>query len=267
LDAIFTRSGTAPTVASSQTQRINQGVNTNSDFFAMSTKAITSVVNELIQWNVTTGEDYAQALVSIKPDDGLTMKSVTQGSDDSEEIVSSTVNDNTSSDLEVTLDAAAQLVGVRFQSLDIPQGATITSCVIRFVVDEDQSGANDVDIYGEDTDDAATFANTNANISGRTLTTATVNWDLGTTVGSVTNDVATTPDLSSILQEIVDRGGWTNNNDVVFIFKDGSVTNRRTFESYEGEPENSPHLFFSYTEAGGAVIKDVIGLGMIPHPR
>ena len=70
-------------------------------------------------------------------------------------------------------------VGMRFTGLNIPQGATITSAKIQFVVDETPSGTSTpltVTFRGDDTDSALTFTSTSGDISNRTLTTASVGW-------------------------------------------------------------------------------------------
>ena len=61
-----------------------------------------------------------------------------------------------------------------------------------------------------------------------------------------------TPDLTSIVQEIVDRGGWSSGNDMVFII---TGSGERTAESHNGEPANAPILrieFAGLTPAPGA---------------
>ena len=98
---------------------------------------------------------------------------VSQGSDDAEE--QSTMNLN-SSDLELVEEGGTQqIVGIRFQNVTIPQGSTINTADIDFIVDEDDSGATNLTIAGEDEDDTVTFSTAN-NISDRTRTSATVAW-------------------------------------------------------------------------------------------
>lgn len=70
-----------------------------------------------------------------------------------------------------------QIVGMRFQAVLIPQGATILSAVLEFETDETDTGATSLTIQGEDIDDAPTFTGGNSNISNRTLTTASVAWN------------------------------------------------------------------------------------------
>ena len=105
---------------------------------------------------------------------------VAQSSDDAEESAGGGMS-LTSSDLELVDDGSDQTVGIRFQNVAIPQGATITSAYLEFTIDESQSEATSLTIYGEDLDDPPTFATNARNISNRTQTTASVAWNNGTT--------------------------------------------------------------------------------------
>jgi hypothetical protein len=53
-----------------------------------------------------------------------------------------------------------------------------------------------------------------------------------------------TPDLSTVIQEIVNRSGWQNGNSAVLIFTDvsSSTSKKRTSESYESMPNYAPIL-------------------------
>ncbi|MCB0562611.1 MAG: hypothetical protein KDD09_26850, partial [Phaeodactylibacter sp.] len=83
---------------------------------------------------------------------------IDSSSDDAEQDVASGGTDLTSSDLELCTDGLIQLVGLRFNNLNIPQGAFITSAYIQFEVDEtNNDDPCNVTIYGQAADDAPTF--------------------------------------------------------------------------------------------------------------
>ncbi|MEE9423975.1 MAG: SBBP repeat-containing protein [Methylococcales bacterium] len=85
---------------------------------------------------------------------------VAASSDDAEENTSTGKIDRGSSDLElVDQGRNNQLVGIRFNGLNIPQGATITNASIQFQADETHSGVTTLLIKGEATDNALTFTN------------------------------------------------------------------------------------------------------------
>ncbi|MCK0147291.1 GEVED domain-containing protein [Arenibacter sp. F26102] len=167
---------------------------------------------------------------------------VAQGNDDAEEQVSNGNMDLGSSDLELTSDGGTnQYVGIRFQNINIPQGTTILSASIQFTTDETDTGSTSVTIRGEDTNNASIFSNSNYNISSRTLTSASVSWNSIPSWNSVGQAGANqrTPDLTAIVQEIVNRGGWVNGNAMAFVI---NGSGERTAEAYNGDSSKSPVL-------------------------
>jgi len=188
---------------------------------------------------------------------------VSSSSDDAEERISNGNMDLTSSDLELITDGSRdQEVGMRFQNITIPQGATITNGYIQFTADETNSGQTDLRFYGEDADNTSTFTSTSGNITSRTKTTASVDWNSipsWTSVGDAGTDQQT-PNLSSIIQEIVGRAGWSSGNSMVVIV-DG--TGERTAESYNGVPGSAPLLAANHSSyalvLNGGTIKDANG--------
>lgn len=172
-------------------------------------------------------------------------KRVTAGIDDVEQNASGSMYVN-SSDLELVTDGTnVQTVGIRFTWVNIPQGAVITNAYIQFQADEVSTVATSLVIRGEDADTAAAFTTANSNVSSRASTDATVHWTPAawSTVGAAGLDQRT-PDLSGIVQEIVDRGGWSALNNMVFVVT-GSGT--RTAESFEGTGAGAPLLHVDYT--------------------
>jgi hypothetical protein len=199
---------------------------------------------------------------------------VASSSDDAEQHGDNSVDIN-SSDLELVNDGSRgdQIVGMRFNGVDIPQGAAITSAYIQFTVDETDAGSISLTIRGEDTDNALTFSETDNNISARSKTSASVSWspaDWGT-VGEA-GSAQRTPDIKSVIQEIVDRNGWDSGNSLAIIISGSGV---RTAESYDGSASSAPKLFvdFSYSssketvgEEPAAVIPEEYSLANYPNP-
>ena len=174
--------------------------------------------------------------------------------DDAEEEVSTGNMYRNSSDLELIADGSTdQLVGLRFRNLQIPQGTLIVSAVLEFETDETNSGSTSVTIEGQDIDDAPQFGGGNSNISNRTRTSASVDWN-SIPAWNTVSERHQSPDITSIVQEIVDRGGWSAGNDMVFII---TGSGERTAESYDGEPSNAPILrieIAGITPAAGAAL-------------
>ena len=146
---------------------------------------------------------------------------VISDNDDAEERVSNGSMTRGSTDLEFGYDGSTQqIVGMRFRSVNIPQGATINSAYIEFETDETDSGTTNLVIFGQDADSPNQFANNDGNISDRTKTSASVNWT--PSAWSSRNDLHQTPNIASIIQELVNRSGWSAGNNMVIIVEPGS---------------------------------------------
>ncbi|GGW48573.1 hypothetical protein [Arenibacter certesii] len=189
----------------------------------------------------------------IDPPVGSTVQSlsvrIASGSDDAEEKIQDYSMYINSTDLEFVYDnyvGGDQIVGMRFNNIAIPQGANITNAYIEFTVDETDSGSTNLIFSGHDVDHSPTFTSENRNISDRQKTSSVVNWS-NVPAWNTAKDKHHTPDLQSIIQEIVNRHGWVSNNSMV-IMVEGS--GERTAEAYEGDAANAPLLVIEYTENG-----------------
>ena len=115
------------------------------------------------------------------------------------------------------LDIGAGLVGIRFTDLGIPAGAEITSAFIQFNAFENGDAATNVTIAGELSTGAVQFAVIDNNISDRPLTTASVPWSPGPWVAGQSGPNQRTPDITSVVQELVNQDGWTTSSAVAII--------------------------------------------------
>lgn len=170
---------------------------------------------------------------------------VSAGSDDAEENASTGNVNRGSSDLElVDQGRNNQLVGMRFNGLSIPQGATITNAFIQFNADETHSNPTTLKIEAQASDNALTFVSVNGNISSRPLTGTSVEWSpVPWAVVGEEGSNQQTPDISSVVQEVVDRSGWSSGNSLAVIMT-GSGT--RTAESFNGDSAAAPLLHMEY---------------------
>ncbi|MEA1868256.1 MAG: thrombospondin type 3 repeat-containing protein, partial [Thermodesulfobacteriota bacterium] len=172
---------------------------------------------------------------------------ISSGADDAEEKSSGSMY-LTSSDLELVHDSSDQTIGMRFNGLNIPNNATISSAYIQFRTDEISSETTSLDIEGEAIDDAPGFSSADWDITDRITTTASATWspDPWTTVGE-SGSAQRTPDISPIIQEIVSRSGWDEGNALVIIV---TGTGKRVAESYEGSQGGAPLLHVEYCNEG-----------------
>jgi len=144
---------------------------------------------------------------------------ITAGSNDAEEKVSSGSVGTGSSDLELAYNGSTQnIVGLRFTNVNTVQGTIINSATTTFQVDETGfTGTVNLRIYAEDVDDASAFSSSNLNISNRPLTGNFTDWTI-TSQWTPSSSTWTTPNLANIIQEVIDRPGWSSGNDIVILF-------------------------------------------------
>jgi len=174
---------------------------------------------------------------------------VAQGSDDAEEASSGSVS-LSSSDLELVTDGSTkQTVGMRFANLGIPAGATITSAYVQFTADESQSEATSLDLRANASDNAPTYSTASQNVSSRPRTNASVPWAPGPWTAGQAGLDQRTPDLSRVVQEVVDRPGWSSTNALGLTV---TGTGHRTAVAFEGSASKAPLLHIEYLPPGEA---------------
>jgi type IV pilus assembly protein PilY1 len=197
-------------------------------------------------------------LYPVRPiDDSVSpeiITSISQATDDAYEIASSVNSSSTT--LKLSQSTNAVTMGLRYQDLNIPQGAVITNAYIRFSSNGFNSGATNLTFSGELVGDSITFSETNNNISVRTKTSNSVLWNTDND-WPVSNDTIVSPDLSSVVQEIVDHSDWCGGNSLNIII-DGegiSTSSERVSPAFEDGEGLGPQLVVVYDEttASGCV--------------
>ncbi len=143
--------------------------------------------------------------------------------------------------------------GFRFTEVSIPPHAMIRSAYLEFTVDGDYSNALTVVLFGEAAADAETFG-IESRPTSRPLTSASTVWPIPSSDVWQMGSRRRTPDLSAIIQEVVDRADWNSGNSLVVITKNAGPTNppntqRRVF-AYEryGNGQEVAELVVSYGE-------------------
>jgi hypothetical protein len=171
---------------------------------------------------------------------------VVASNEDAEERVSNGAMTLNSDDLELISDGAnAQRVGVRFRNMNIPRNSVINRAWLQFQVDEASTAAASVTIQAQTNDNGAVFTTSTNNINSRTKTTQSVAWTIPAwpTVGASGADQRS-PDISAVIQPVVNRTGWAANNAIV-LFLTGSGS--RIAEAFDGLAAGAPILHIEYT--------------------
>lgn len=139
----------------------------------------------------------------------------------------------------------ASEMGLRFEGVTIPQGSTINSATLKGYLSSFgiTDGTLRTKVYGIDEDNTATMT---SDPTGRTKTTAAVDWDEASKT-----DPITSPDISTIVQEIVDRAGWSSGNAMGFLIPDdGSDSGPNSnYYSYDGDSTKDFELTVDWTAA------------------
>jgi len=173
--------------------------------------------------------------------------------------------------------------GLRFQNISIPQDATIDSAFVVFCSHEGKSAEDTakITIYGEASDNAQTY-NLEELITSRPATAASVYWQIQEEWGLW--EFYRTPDLKTIIQEIVDRPGWAWGNSLALVMTGqnqgpSDLENAREVEAFENiadpedggdgknHPERVPQLLIYYKSTTGIESKTVNKSTLLVYPN
>lgn len=117
--------------------------------------------------------------------------------------------------------------GIRFP-IALPAGAIINEAYITFkAAGADDSAMANWTVEAQLINHAPAFSATNNNISQRPTTSAVVNWaPVAWSVGGVNGvEEENTPNLATLIQEVIDLNGWEDGNSIVFIIKGSGMRN------------------------------------------
>lgn len=183
---------------------------------------------------------------------------VSDSGDDVEEVAEEGASDPvgtvdmTSSDLEfIEDDGFLQMVGMIFRNVELPPNANIVSAYIQFFSDKALDGTPvTCQLFGGSVANiTAPFTETLMSVSSHAQTVATVKWtvppfgDPGTAT-----EAERSPDISSIIQEIVGLGGWASGNNLMIGVKNDGDTKAANREavSFDGQNDQAPILNVTY---------------------
>ena len=142
-------------------------------------------------------------------------------------------------------------------AVTIPQGATIISARIR-LYSTWHTGATDAytaRIRVEDVDNASVFTGAANNIRTRSYWGTTVDWAIPTN-GLPINTWSYSPDISSLIQHVVNRSGWSSGNNLSIAIwgqTSGGVSGcSEEIIDYTDDPSRAARLEVTYLDRSGA---------------
>lgn len=147
---------------------------------------------------------------------------------------------------EPSLAVGQEVAGMRFAGLGIPQGARIGKATLKLCAYTSDLRADlTAVIQAEAADDVDEFSSDHR-VSGATTTDASQQWPWGSPAWS-SNTWYESPDISGVIQEVVDRPGWSADSSLALILSaEGYATTDRRFWSYDGNPDNAVQLEITY---------------------
>jgi hypothetical protein len=158
---------------------------------------------------------------------------ISTGADDGDETDTGSVRlTKTNLNLGSGSAGAITTVGLRFSGVQIPNGATIANAQVQFTAYEAGTAATNLSIWAERADNSAALTTSSSNISARPRTNAVVPWPVPPwpTVGAAGADQLT-PNLATLLQEVVSRPGWASGNALTLVI---AGNGRRAARAFEG---------------------------------
>jgi hypothetical protein len=180
-------------------------------------------------------------------------RSIIQGSDDATEIPGSAP---TIDDTELFANAIGVRLGFRFQDIQVPNSANVITAAINLVLGDGAKNDAEGIWYGQAADNPGTFTITDGDIDGRAVTGTSVSWtnnDLG-----ITGAVVDTPNLEVIVEEILNRPGWSSGNSMVFILDHNSNVDKLDIAAFENVTYDPASLTISYLSSATLITPGVI---------
>ncbi|MGA8260304.1 MAG: hypothetical protein WB783_08855 [Arenicellales bacterium] len=169
--------------------------------------------------------------------------------------------DGTASNLTTSspdLDVGQVNAGIRFPLVTIPQNAVILHAEVQFSETAEHTEQTDLVLHGENVANAQTFSETGTNSVGtrfNNLTTATVPWS---NVPALSNgQIVTTPNIRSIIQEVVNRSDWSLGNALAVMIE--SKDGHRELSTIDGG--TPPILRIQYAQPGATLMTRTVSGG------
>ena len=196
-----------------------------------------------LPWVLASGVDgVKEVVIGLKPAEASKLASgipVNHDSDDAEEDEKGKI-DLTSSDLELVEEAETQVVGIRFNEINVPQNTTIRNSYIQFTCDEISKTKTSLIIAAEKSANAERFSSNSHDVSSRTRTSSEISWQPAAwqKVGEA-GRAQRTPDLTKLIREVVALPDWQPGNSVAFLI---SGSGKRIAEAHGKDKKLAPRL-------------------------
>lgn len=171
---------------------------------------------------------------------------ITNGDQDAEESCSGVVRrgiDNESDSIDLgRFQNEVCYAAFHYTSIRIPQGADISEAYLIFESNDNMGLSANFIVFAHDADSAQPINSANNfDISSRERTSATIGWN-GVQHWSK-NQSYSSPNLAPIIQELVNRPGWDQGNDILMVV---TGEGRRQAESFNGDDDGAARLVVTF---------------------
>ena len=135
----------------------------------------------------------------------------------------------------------------RFSGVQIPKDEYVTAAFVQFTAADSPFLLEDpFVIYGELTNDSSILTSSNYNLSSRSLTSASIDWVLPLWTFGERSSAQMTPNLASVIREIVNRPDWKAGNAITIFVKDTDANRLRYVCSFDGDPAQAASLYVAW---------------------
>lgn len=151
--------------------------------------------------------------------------------------------------------------GLRFQTVNVPQGAIITRATLNFVPASSDDRTVSFSVAAENSDNASDFSG--GDFTARAATAATpwtpAPWRTENPPVHTENGA----DVTTQVQAVVNRAGWCGNNAMAFTLTPSGGTGSRTAVSQDGNDGFKPMLSISYTGGEAGCMTPIVDLSLL----
>ncbi len=191
-----------------------------------------------------TPSGVAQETFTFDATPGTLELQIASGNNDAEQRGDGSVT-MTSVDLEmVDTKKGAQTVGLRYTNVAVPPGSTITHAYIQFTAEDGSSSTTDLVIEAQNSANAPVFKRQNNSLSKRGTFSREVHWSVPAWSSNVSGADQRSPDLSQLVQLVVDKSGWVSGNALALLI---TGSGKRVAHAFESDPAKASVLNIGFT--------------------
>lgn len=184
---------------------------------------------------------------------GSTITTVPDADSDGYEGASHEVSKATAS---VYVNRSGHIAYFRFLPV-IPTAVIVTGAKVTLTTANYDEASATSTIKAEDAADAPVLAGTTGELTNKTQTSASVGWAMPTF--GYSNETYDTPDLASIVQELVDSyGEYDGTKGMAIMFNCGAQTGIRVARAYEHGLSREAVLTIEYRATGGNIARKML---------